>query len=70
MEKYKFHHRGQFEYELILRPDLYTRRHTQWYYFRVQNMIANITYRFRIINLVKRSSLYSEGIVKILFSFF
>ncbi|CAF4990026.1 unnamed protein product, partial [Rotaria sp. Silwood1] len=39
---------GQFEYELILRPDLYTRRHTQWYYFRVQNMIANITYRFRM----------------------
>lgn len=52
---------GQFEYELILRPDLYTRRHTQWYYFRVQNMIANTTYRFRIINLVKKSSLYKEG---------
>ncbi|CAF5134148.1 unnamed protein product, partial [Rotaria sp. Silwood1] len=45
---------GQFEYELILRPDLYTRRHIQWYYFRVQNMIANITYRFRIINLMKK----------------
>ena len=53
--------RSQFEYELILRPDLYTRRHTQWYYFRVQNMIANITYRFRIINLTKKKSLYSEG---------
>ena len=53
--------RGQFEYELVLRPDLYTRRHTQWYYFRVQNMIANITYRFRIINLMKKGSLYNEG---------
>ncbi|CAF2856372.1 unnamed protein product [Rotaria sp. Silwood2] len=59
---------GQFEYELILRPDLYTRRHTQWYYFRVQNMIANITYRFRIINLVKKSSLYNEGMQILLFS--
>ena len=43
---------------LILRPDLYTRRHTQWYYFRVQNMIANITYRFRIINLVKKTVVF------------
>ncbi|CAF0947049.1 unnamed protein product [Rotaria sordida] len=59
---------GQFEYELILRPDLYTRRHTQWYYFRVQNMIANITYRFRIINLMKKSSLYSDGMQILLFS--
>jgi hypothetical protein len=24
-------------------------------------MIANITYRFRIINLMKKSSLYNEG---------
>ncbi|CAF0774359.1 unnamed protein product [Rotaria sordida] len=59
---------GQFEYELVLRPDLYTTRHTQWYYFRVQNMIANITYRFRIINLVKKSSLYNEGMQILLFS--
>ncbi|CAF3796359.1 unnamed protein product [Rotaria sp. Silwood1] len=59
---------GQFEYELILRPDLYTRRHIQWYYFRVQNMIANITYRFRIINLMKKSSLYTDGMQILLFS--
>ncbi|CAF4324946.1 unnamed protein product, partial [Adineta steineri] len=52
---------GQFEYELVLRPDLYTKRHTQWYYFRVQNMIANVTYRLRIINLMKKGSLYNEG---------
>ncbi|CAF1315913.1 unnamed protein product [Adineta ricciae] len=59
---------GQFEYELILRTDLYTRRHTQWYYFRVQNMIANITYRLRIINLMKKSSLYNEGMQILLYS--
>jgi hypothetical protein len=63
-----FFPRGQFEYELILRPDLYTRRHTQWYYFRVQNMIANITYRFRIINLMKKNSLYNDGMQILLFS--
>ncbi|CAF4049927.1 unnamed protein product [Adineta steineri] len=59
---------GQFEYELVLRPDLNTRRHTQWYHFRVQNMIANITYRFRIINLMKKSSLYNDGMQILLFS--
>ncbi|CAF1561770.1 unnamed protein product, partial [Didymodactylos carnosus] len=59
---------GQFEYELVLRPDLYTRRHTQWYYFRIQNMIAKITYRFRIINLVKKNSLYNDGMQILLFS--
>ncbi|CAM4954826.1 unnamed protein product [Rotaria socialis] len=59
---------GQFEYELVLRTDLYTRRHTQWYYFRAQNMIANVTYRFRIINLMKKSSLYNDGMQILLFS--
>ncbi|CAF0797597.1 unnamed protein product [Adineta steineri] len=59
---------GQFEYELVLRPDLYTKRHTQWYYFRVQNMIANVTYRLRIINLMKKGSLYNEGMRILMFS--
>ena len=30
-------------YELRLRPDLYTSRHCQWFYFRVQNMKAEVT---------------------------
>jgi hypothetical protein len=53
--------RGPFEYELVLRPDLYTRRHTQWFFFRVQNMRDNVTYRFRMINLTKKNSLYNDG---------
>ena len=32
-------------YELHLRPDLYTDRHCQWFYFRVQNMKAGVEYR-------------------------
>ena len=27
-----------------MRPDLYTSRHCQWYYFRVQNMRADTEY--------------------------
>lgn len=32
-------------YELYLRPDLYTNKHTQWFYFRVTNTRKNVPYR-------------------------
>jgi Cytosolic carboxypeptidase N-terminal domain len=32
-------------YELYLRPDMYTNRHTQWFYFRVKNTRAKMQYR-------------------------
>lgn len=32
-------------YELYLRPDLYTNKHTQWFYFRVTNVKKGFTYR-------------------------
>lgn len=32
-------------YELYLRPDMYTNRHTQWFYFRVKNTRAKMPYR-------------------------
>jgi hypothetical protein len=44
---------GEFEYELYLRYDLYTKRNTQWYYFRVQNIQSNKRYRFTIVNFLK-----------------
>lgn len=33
-------------YELYLRSDMYTNRHSQWFYFRVMNTRKNISYRF------------------------
>lgn len=33
-------------YELSLRSDMYTNRHTQWFYFRVENTKKNIKYRY------------------------
>lgn len=56
-----FDYRGQFEYELVLSTDLYTKRHTQWYYFQVQNAQPEVTYTFKIINLLKKDSLYAHG---------
>ena len=52
---------GQYEYELVLKTDLYTNRHTQWYYFRVSNTVPGVVYKFRIVNLLKRDSLYNYG---------
>lgn len=60
--------RGLYEYELTLRPDMYTAKHTQWFYFRVRNMKAGANYRFTIVNLMKSSSLYSLGMKPLLYS--
>ncbi|NXF54561.1 CBPC2 carboxypeptidase, partial [Oceanites oceanicus] len=59
---------GPFEYVLTLRPDLYTAKHTQWFYFRVQNTRRDPLYRFTIANLAKPKSLYSEGMRPLLYS--
>ena len=45
--------RNSTDYELWLRYDLYTNKHTQWFYFRVSNTRANKTYRFTIVNFMK-----------------
>ncbi|CAF1333580.1 unnamed protein product, partial [Adineta steineri] len=59
---------GEFEYELYLRYDLYTKRNTQWFYFRLQNTQANKRYRFTIVNFFKSSSLYSNGMRPLMYS--
>ncbi|XP_024137084.1 cytosolic carboxypeptidase 2 [Oryzias melastigma] len=59
---------GLHDYQLTLRPDLYTTKHTQWFYFRVRKMRARVTYRFTIINLMKSSSLYCHGMKPLLYS--
>ncbi|XP_041852156.1 cytosolic carboxypeptidase 2 [Melanotaenia boesemani] len=59
---------GVYDYELTLRTDMYTMKHTQWFYFRVRNMKAGVTYRFTIINLMKSNSLYSHGMRPLLYS--
>lgn len=44
---------GRWDYELYLSYDLYTNKHTQWFYFSVRNMRKGQTYRFTIVNLYK-----------------
>ncbi|XP_045433910.1 cytosolic carboxypeptidase 2 isoform X3 [Pipistrellus kuhlii] len=57
-----------YEYELTLRTDLYTNKHTQWFYFRVQNTRKDATYRFTIVNLLKPKSLYTIGMKPLMYS--
>ncbi|NWS49325.1 CBPC2 carboxypeptidase, partial [Probosciger aterrimus] len=59
---------GPYEYVLRLRPDLFTTKHTQWFYFRVQNTRRDPLYRFTIANLAKPKSLYGEGMRPLLYS--
>ncbi|XP_031969262.1 cytosolic carboxypeptidase 2 [Corvus moneduloides] len=59
---------GPYEYVLTLRPDLYTAKHTQWFYFRVQNTRREPLYRFTIANMAKPKSLYGQGLRPLLYS--
>jgi|EP01047_Picozoa_sp_COSAG01_P020674 hypothetical protein len=58
----------EYEYDLILRPDINTRGHTQWYYFRCRNMMPGRAYKFNIINLTKPDSLYNYGMRPLVYS--
>ncbi|PAA63465.1 hypothetical protein BOX15_Mlig033678g1 [Macrostomum lignano] len=56
------------EYELWLRTDLYTSKHTQWFYFRVSNTRPGQLYRFTLVNFYKSASLYNEGLRPLMYS--
>eukprot|EP00397_Hematodinium_sp_SG-2012_P007112 GEMP01007154.1.p1 GENE.GEMP01007154.1~~GEMP01007154.1.p1 ORF type:complete len:735 (+),score=139.92 GEMP01007154.1:230-2434(+) len=58
----------EFEYDLILNPDYNTKSYTQWFYFSVSNTRVGVPYRFNIINMVKSTSLYSEGMRPLMLS--
>lgn len=58
----------EFEYDLILKFDINTRGHTQWYYFSVNNVRKGVKYKFNIINLMKKESLYNDGMKPLVYS--
>ncbi|XP_072820505.1 cytosolic carboxypeptidase 3 isoform X4 [Vicugna pacos] len=59
---------AEYEYQLTVRPDLFTSKHTQWYYFQVTNTQAEIVYRFTITNFTKPASLYNRGMRPLFYS--
>lgn len=59
---------GEFEYELVMKPDYNTRNFTQWFYFKVGNTRQYQEYVFHIINFVKDQSLYNDGMMPLFYS--
>ncbi|EDO34305.1 predicted protein [Nematostella vectensis] len=58
----------EYEYDLILNPDINCRHHHQWFYFEVSNMEADVPYRFNIINCEKINSQFNFGMQPVLYS--
>ncbi|ESP05203.1 hypothetical protein LOTGIDRAFT_208161 [Lottia gigantea] len=58
----------EFEYDLILNPDINTNHHHQWFYFQVSNMIADVPYRFNIVNCEKINSQFNFGMKPVIYS--
>ena len=56
------------EYDLLLKPDVNTNRHTQWFYFEIKNTRANRAYTFNVVNLLKSDSLYNQGMRPLMYS--
>lgn len=59
---------GPFEYDLILQNDINTKGYTQWFFFSVKNAKKNTPYTFNIINLVRKNTLYKQGLKPLVFS--
>ncbi|XP_068169276.1 cytosolic carboxypeptidase 4 [Antennarius striatus] len=58
----------RYEYDLILNADANCSQHSQWFYFEVSNMMAEVPYRFNIINCEKSNSQFNYGMQPVLYS--
>lgn len=58
----------RYEYDLILNADVNSSHHAQWFYFEVSNMVADVPYRFNIINCEKSNSQFNYGMQPVLYS--
>ena len=59
---------AEYEYDLHLSADTNTKGHTQWFYFQVRGMQRGHSYQFNLVNLSKAGSLYTEGLLPLVFS--
>ena len=74
--------RDSNEYDLLLRSDLHTSGHTQWFYFAVTNThppslvsissmglpVPEMRVKFNVINLTKPDSLFNSGMQMVMYS--
>lgn len=59
---------GPYEYNLRVRPDWNTTSYAQWYYFAIANTRKGLAYKFNIINMRKKDSLYNYGMQPLTYS--
>ena len=57
-----------YEYDLILKFDVETSGHTQWFYFSVRNAKKGKKYKFNIVNYLKPGSLFNQGMMPLIYS--
>lgn len=57
-----------YEYDLVLNPDINCKHHHQWFYFEVSNMDADIPYKFNIVNCEKINSQFNFGMQPVMYS--
>ncbi len=56
------------EYHLFIHPDTNTGGHTQWFYFKVTEMMKDTEYTFKIMNFNKKHSAFQKGMKPCIFS--
>jgi len=57
-----------YVYDLYIKADFNTAKHTQWFFFSVENGKPGIEYTFNLVNLIKPSSQYSCGMQPVKYS--
>ncbi|CAD8207132.1 unnamed protein product [Paramecium octaurelia] len=60
--------RAKDVYDLILQNDINTRGNTQWFFFSVTGAKAGQTVQFNLLNHLKSSSLFNEGLQPAIYS--
>ncbi|XP_058012531.1 cytosolic carboxypeptidase 4 [Ahaetulla prasina] len=58
----------EYEYDLILNPDINSAQYHQWFYFEVSAMKSAIPYRFNVINCDKPNSQFNYGMQPVMYS--
>lgn len=56
------------EYDLYIRSDANSRRHTQWFHFSVENILRPHRVKFNILNFTKDNLLYTQGMQPVIYS--
>ncbi|KAM3828309.1 cytosolic carboxypeptidase 4 [Vipera latastei] len=58
----------EYEYDLILNPDINNSQYNQWFYFEVSAMKSAIPYHFNVINCDKPNSQFNYGMQPVMYS--